>query len=207
MFKPRPERADTPSMDIARSELTAEDVGVRLRAVRELTGLTVGQVSKASGVARRDINAAEIGRRVLDSAAMRAVAGALGVSPTVLVSSSPHAVRDEPRDDTAFRAPAEPVGAPIAYDLPSSERRVEADARDKLEQSWVAVRGEMHGVVEAATRLAMCGSGDDPTALMRAVEFEIDKIGRNRGFQTQVARYQAELLEARAASQRTDPTG
>ena len=194
-------------MDIARSELTAEDVGVRLRAVRELAGLTVGQVSKASGVPRRDINAAEFGRRVLDSASMRAVAGALGVAPTVLVSSSPNAVRDEPRDDSASRAPAEPLGTPIAFDLPSSERRIDADAREKLERSWVAVRGEMHGVIEAATRLAMCGSGDDPSALMRAVEFEIDKIGRSRGFQTQVARYQAELLESRAASGPTDPTG
>src|SRR3954453_3530786 len=65
-------------MDIARSELTAEDIGVRIRAVRELTGLTVGQVSKASGVPRRDINSAEHGRRVLDSASMRALSGALG---------------------------------------------------------------------------------------------------------------------------------
>lgn len=194
-------------MDIARSELTAEDVGVRLRAVRELAGLTVGEVSKASGVPRRDINAAEFGRRVLDSTAMRAVAGALGVAPAVLVSSRPGAVRDDSRDDTASRAPEVPVRAPIAFDLPSSERRIEADTRQKLEQSWVAVRGELHGVIEAATRLAMCGSGDDPTALMRAVEFEIDKIGRSRDFQTQVARYQAELLEERAANQRTDPTG
>jgi transcriptional regulator with XRE-family HTH domain len=186
--------------------LTAEDIGVRLRAVRELTGLTVGQVSKASGVARRDINAAEHGRRVLDSADMRAVAGALGVAPGVLVSSSPHGGREESLDDAAFRTPAEPLGAPIAFDLPSSERRIDADTREKLEQSWVAVRGEMHGVIEAATRLAMCGSGDDPTALMRAVEFEIDKAGRSRDFLKQVARHQAELLEARAANQRTDPT-
>jgi len=192
-------------MDIARSELTAEDIGVRLRAVRELTGLTVGQVSKASGVARRDINAAEHGRRVLDSADLRAVAGALGVAPNVLVSI-PQAAREEHLDDTAFRAPAEPLRAPIAFDLPSSERRIDANTREKLEQSWVAVRGEMHGVIEAATRLAMCSSGDDPTALMRAVSAEIDKVGRSRDFQKQVARHQGELLQARAASPGNDLT-
>jgi len=193
-------------MDIARTDLTAEDIGVRLRAVRELTGLTVGQVSKASGVARRDINAAEHGRRVLDSADLRAVAGALGVAPNVLVSTSPQPTRDDPFDAGAFRAPAEPLRAPIAFDLPSSERRIDSDTRQELEQSWVAVRGEMHGVIEAATRLAMCSSGDDPTALMRAVTVEIDKIGRSRDFQTQVARHQAELLQARAASRGNDLT-
>jgi len=210
-------------MDIARSELTAEDIGVRLRAVRELAGFTVGQVSKASGVARRDINAAEHGRRLLDTASTRAVAGALGVSPGVLVSSSPHAVREAPLDDAAFGRqvdavvghdpdhwhdlPATPADlpAPIPFDLPSSERRIDADTRAELEKSWVAVRGEMHEVLEAATRLAMCNSNDDPVTLMRNVEFEIDKLKRKRGFQQHVARHQAELLEARAASHATDP--
>ncbi len=209
-------------MDIARSELTAEDIGVRIRAVRELTGLTVGQVSKASGVSRRDINSAEHGRRVLDSAAMRALAGALGVAPGVLVSSSPQAQREEPLSDAEFGAqvdsvvghdperwhdlPATPADlpAPIPFDLPSSERRIDADTRDQLEQSWVAVRSEMHEVIEAATRLAMCGSSDDPTVLMRTVEFEIDKVQRKRSFQKHVARHQAEVLQARAASQGTD---
>jgi len=192
-------------MDIARSELTAEDIGVRIRAVRELAGLTVGQVSKASGVPRRDINSAEHGRRVLDSAALRAVAGALGVSPGVLFSSSPHAAREQSRDDSAFRTPVDAATGPVPFDLPSSERRIETDSRSDVEQSWVAVRGEMHEVLEAATRLAMCNSDDDPVTLMRNVEFEIDKLKRKRGFQQHVARHQAELLEARAASHGTEP--
>jgi transcriptional regulator with XRE-family HTH domain len=191
-------------MDIARSELTAEDIGVRIRAVRELAGFTVGQVSKASGVPRRDINSAEHGRRVLDTAAMRAVAGALGVSPGVLVSSSPHAAREEPLDDAAFGTPVDATTGPIPYDLPSSERRIDADTRAELEQSWVAVRGEMHEALEAATRLAMCNSSDDPVTLMRNVEFEIDKLKRKRSFQQHVARHQAELLQARAPSHGTE---
>lgn len=211
-------------MEIARTELTAEDIGVRLRAVRELTGLTVGQVSKASGVSRREINAAEHGRRVLDATAMRAVAGALGVAPGVLVSSLPNSKAEEPVDDATWGrtvddvvghdperwhdlpATAADLPTPIPFDLPSSERRIDEESRAKVEQSWVAVRGEMHEVLEAATRLAMCGSGDDPMTLMRNVTFEIDKLQRKRSFQMHVARHQAEVLEARTAGQGTPGT-
>jgi transcriptional regulator with XRE-family HTH domain len=182
-------------MEIARPELTAEDIGVRLRAVRELSGLSVVQVAKASGVARREISAAEHGRRVLDAAALRAVAGALGVSPGVLVSAAPSAADDPLGDDPA----------PIPFDLPASERRINDATREDLEQSWIAVRSELAEVIEAATRLAMCGSDDDPTVLMRNVELEIDKVTRKRGFQRHVARHQAEVLEARAATPGTDP--
>jgi transcriptional regulator with XRE-family HTH domain len=213
-------------MDIARHELTAEDIGVRLRAVRELSGLSVSEVSKASGVSRRELHAAEHGRRVLDSSAMRAVAGALGVSPSVLVSVSPQALPDDSDfvddDITGARIdsvaghdpghwhdmPASPddLPAPIPFDLPASERRINGDTRADLEGSWVAVRNEMYEVIETATRLAMCGSSDDPIALMRNVEFEIDKLKRKRGFQRHVARHQAEVLKARAADHRpTDP--
>lgn len=206
-------------MDTARTDLTAEDIGVRLRAVRELTGFTVGQLAKASGVPRRDINSAEHGRRVLDAAQMRAVAGALGVAPGVLVSSTITEVKDAPVDDAAWGRtvdqvvghdpdrwndlPATPADlpAPIPFDLPSSERRIDDDTRADLEKSWVAVRAEMQDVIEAATRLAMCGSSDDPSALMRNVESEIDKVQRKRSFQRHVARHQAELLEARSANQ------
>jgi transcriptional regulator with XRE-family HTH domain len=199
-------------MDIARTGLTAEDIGVRLRAVRELSGLSVGEVSKASGVPRRDINAAEHGRRVLDAAAMRAVAGALGVQPGVLVSSMPQPAPDEP-EDSAYRIPVNPAARreperplPIAYDLPAAERRIDDDTRADLEQSWVAVRSEMHEVLDAATRLAMCGNTDDATVLMRNVVTEIDKLQRKRSFQQAVARHQAELLEARATGPGTDST-
>jgi transcriptional regulator with XRE-family HTH domain len=146
-------------METARPELTAEDIGVRLRAVRELGGFSVGQVAKASGVARREISAAEHGRRVLDAASLRAVAAALGVSPGVLVSVAPTAVDDPPV-------------------LPASERRIDGATGSDLEQSWFAVRSELAEVIEAATRLAMCGSADDPTVLMRNVELEIDKVKR-----------------------------
>jgi transcriptional regulator with XRE-family HTH domain len=211
-------------MDTARSELTAEDIGVRLRAVRELTGLTVGQVSKASGVPRRDINAAEHGRRVLDADATRAVAGALGVAPGVLVASGSKSVREEPVDDETWGRqvdevvghdpdhwhdlPATPADlpAPVPFDLPASERRVDHDTRAKLDQSWVSVHNEMHELIEAATRLAMCTCNDDPTALMRNVEFEIDKLQRKRSFQMHIARHQAEVLAARAASQGNEPS-
>jgi transcriptional regulator with XRE-family HTH domain len=198
-------------MDIARTGLTAEDIGVRLRAVRELTGLSVGEVSKASGVPRRDINAAEHGRRVLDAAAMRAVAGALGVQPGVLVSSAPQPTPDQP--DSSYVLPMNPaarLGAerpgPIAFDLPAAERRIDEDTRADLEQSWVAVRSEMHDVLDAATRLAMCGNTDDATVLMRNVVTEIDKLQRKRSFQQAVARHQSELLEARTTGPGTDPT-
>jgi len=188
-------------METARTELTAEDIGVRLRAVRELTGLSVGELAKASGVPRRDINAAEHGRRVLDAAGMRSVAGALGVAPGVLVSSLPPSDTDEPGGGTARAATRRPTErpAPIPFDLPAAERRIDDDTRADLEKSWVAVRGDMQDVIEAATRLAMCASTDDPTALMRKVAFEIDKLDRKRSFQQNVARHQAELLEARAA--------
>jgi hypothetical protein len=222
--KPVPERADRPPMDTARTDLTAEDIGVRLRAVRELTGLTVGQVSKASGVSRREINAAEHGRRVLDANALRAVSGALGVAPGVLVSSNINAMKEDPVDDATWGRtvdnvvghdpehwhdlPATPgdLPAPIPFDLPSSERRIDNDTRDALEKSWVAVRSEMLDLLDAATRLAMCGSNDDPTALMRNVTVQIDKLQRKRSFQQAVARHQAELLETRSANQGTDPT-
>jgi transcriptional regulator with XRE-family HTH domain len=180
-------------METARPELTAEDIGVRLRAVRELSGFSVGQVAKASRVSRREINAAEQGRRVLDAASLRAVAGALGVSPGVLVSVAPSAVDDPPVDD------------PIPFDLPASERRIDDATSADLDQSWIAVRSEMHEVIAAATRLAMYGSTDDPTVLMHDVEIEIDKVKRKRGFQRHVARHQAEVLEARAATPGTDP--
>ena len=185
-------------METARPELTAEDIGVRLRAVRELSGFSVGQVAKASRVSRREINAAEQGRRVLDAASLRAVAGALGVSPGVLVSVAPSAVDDPPVDDP-------PVDDPIPFDLPASERRIDDATSADLDQSWIAVRSEMHEVIAAATRLAMYGSTDDPTVLMHDVELEIDKVKRKRGFQRHVARHQAEVLKARSATPGTDP--
>ncbi|MFN8028529.1 MAG: helix-turn-helix transcriptional regulator [Acidimicrobiia bacterium] len=209
-------------MEIARTELTAEDIGVRLRAVRELTGLTVGQVSKASGVSRREINAAEHGRRVLGASAMRAVAGALGVAPGVLVSSLPHSKAEagrrrglgphrRRRGGARSRALARPAGdtrRPARAD-PVRPAVLRAPHRRRHARQGRAVvgrrRGEMHDVLEAATRLAMCGSGDDPMTLMRNVTFEVDKLQRKRSFQMHVARHQAEVLEARSATQGTDP--
>ncbi len=96
-------------------------------------------------------------------------------------------------------APAD-LPTPIPFDLPASERRIDDAARNELEQSWIAVRNEMHEVIEAATLLAMCSSSDDPTELMRNLEFEIDKVNRKRGFQRHVARHHADLLEARAVT-------
>ena len=63
-----------------------EDTGARLRAVRELAGLTTRDVARAAGLSRREIGLVERGKRILDPDELRALAGALGVEPEVLVS-------------------------------------------------------------------------------------------------------------------------
>jgi transcriptional regulator with XRE-family HTH domain len=63
----------------------AVDLGARVRAVRELAGLQPREVAKAAGMGRRELQAVERGSKRLTGDELRALAGALGVDPDVLV--------------------------------------------------------------------------------------------------------------------------
>jgi transcriptional regulator with XRE-family HTH domain len=205
-------------VNLSRSDVTPEDTGARLRAVRELSGFSPAEVARSAGLSRREISAVERGRRVLSPEELRSVAGALGVDPSMLVSANlvgsvsddtPLADRIDAvigHDPDGWHAmPASPADLPAAlpFDLPESERRTDSETRAQLEESWIAVRREMDDVVDACTRLAMCGSGDDVLDLMRKVELEIDRLTRKRSFQRHVARHSTEVLRARGNA-RTD---
>src|SRR6185295_8542677 len=76
---------DIPCVTEPSQDIRPEDIGTRLRTVRELPGARTGDVAKSAGLSRRELQAAERGAKRLSADQLHALAGALSVDPDVLV--------------------------------------------------------------------------------------------------------------------------
>jgi transcriptional regulator with XRE-family HTH domain len=194
-------------------ELRAEDLGARLRAVRELAGAHQRDVAKAAGLSRRELQAAERGVKRLSSAELRALAGALGVDPDVLVGVGfegelvragslgdriDEFVGHDPDrwDDLPASVADLPPALPV--DLPNPERRKDFTTRNRIERSWREVRNEMSDVLTSCARLVSAGSGDDVRRLIERLENDIERMKAKRTFQRNLADHERALDRARS---------
>jgi transcriptional regulator with XRE-family HTH domain len=168
-------------------ELKTEDMGTRVRAVRELAGLPQREVARAAGMSRRDLQAAERGAKRLSSAELRAVAGALGVDPEVFVGVG--------NDFDLVRAPVPERSDGTAGHDP--ERRRDFATRERIEGSWRHVRGEMGDVLTSCARLISAGSGDDVRRLVERLERDLHDLKSKRGFHLTLADHERALQRVR----------
>jgi len=199
-------------VDASRDELRPEDTGARLRAVRELAGLDQRIAAREAGLSRRELDAAERGRRRLTNAELEKLAAALRVAPDVL------AVRE---NDRAFGRPVglgaeqppgpahETVTAPeddlfaaldalgTTANLPHGERRRDFRTRERIEASFQTVRNEMEEVLIACSALISANSGDDVQDLLLRLGAEIDRLRHKRSFLRNASRHQRELARVR----------
>jgi transcriptional regulator with XRE-family HTH domain len=192
-------------------EVKAEDLGARVRAVRELAGLNQRAVAKAAGLSRRELQAAERGAKRLSATELRAVAGALGVDADVFVGTGfegevVRASVEERIDefvghdpDAWDDLPASPVDLPPALpvNLPDPERRKDHATRDRIEQSWREVRAEMGEALTSCARLISAGSGDDVRVLIERLERDLQQLRSRRAFLRNLADHEAAVHEAR----------
>ncbi len=196
-----------------------EDTGARLRAVRELAGLTTRDVARAAGLSRREIGLVERGKRILDPDELRALAGALGVEPEVLVSQGlgelgPATTEADRIDAVAGHDPdhwhALPVSAAdlppaLPVDLPDPERRNDLDTRRRVEESWAELRAELDDVLTRCARLSQATSGDDVRDLVDGLETEIRVLKGDRAFQRELAKHERMIGRARTPADGTLP--
>jgi transcriptional regulator with XRE-family HTH domain len=194
-------------------ELKAEDLGARVRAVRELAGAHQREVAKAAGMSRRELQAAERGAKRLSTAELRAVAGALGVDPDVLVGVGydgdlvragsiedriDAVVGHDPDhwDDLPTSVDDLPPALPV--NLPNPERRKDFVTRERIERSWRDVRNEMGDALTSCARLVSAGSGDDVRRLIERLERDLTALKAKRTFQRNLADHERALERARA---------
>jgi transcriptional regulator with XRE-family HTH domain len=192
-------------------ELKTEDLGARVRAVRELAGLQQRDVAKAAGMSRRELQAAERGAKRLSADELHAVAGALGVDPDVLVGVGfeGELVRasveeridevighDPDRWDDLPGSPADlPPALPV--NLPNPERRKDHATRNRIEQSWRHVRAEMGDTLTSCARLISAGSGDDVRRLIDRLERDLQELKGRRDFLRKLADHERDLDRVR----------
>ena len=171
-------------------ELRAEDLGARLRAVRELSGADQRDVAQAAGLSRRELQAAERGAKTLTDDELDALAGALGVDTDVLVGVGFEGeLRRAATDDEAPSAGS--------ANLPNPERRKDYNTRNVIEQSWRDVRAEMGDALTSCARLISAGSGDDVRRLIERLERDLQELTARRTFQRNLADHERELNRAR----------
>jgi transcriptional regulator with XRE-family HTH domain len=195
-------------------ELKSEDLGARVRAVRELSGVTQKDVARAAGMSRRELQAAERGAKRLSTTELRAVAGALGVDPEVLIGVGfegelVRAPVEQRIDDIVGHdpdrwddLPASVADLPPALpvDLPNPERRKDFATRNRIEQSWREVRAEMGEVLTSCARLVSAGSGDDVRRLIERLERDLQELKATRTFQRNLADHERALQRVRGAN-------
>ncbi len=192
-------------------ELKTEDLGARVRAVRELAGLNPRDVAKAAGLSRRDLQAAERGSKRLSSAELRAVAGALGVDPEVLVGVGfegelvrapveqriDEVIGHDPDGWHSLPMSVEDLPPAMSVDLPDPERRRDFATRNRIEQSWREVRSEMGDALTSCARLISAGSGDDVRRLIERLEGDLQDLKARRAFQRNLADHERSLERVR----------
>jgi transcriptional regulator with XRE-family HTH domain len=193
------------------NELKSEDLGARVRAVRELSGATQKDVAKAAGMSRRELQAAERGAKRLSTNELRAVAGALGVDPEVLIGVGfegelVRAPVEQRIDDVVghdpdrwhdFPGSVADLPAALPVDLPDPERRKDFATRNRIEQSWREVRGEMGDALTSCARLISAGSGDDVRRLIERLERDLLELKSKRAFQRNLADHERALERVR----------
>jgi transcriptional regulator with XRE-family HTH domain len=197
-------------------ESSSTVTGMRVRAVRELSGMSRHDVARSTGMTRREIAAVERGSRTLDADEARALAGALTVEPDAFVDAD----ATDTNTDTATRiddvighdpyawhdlpATAADLPKPLPFDLPESERRTNLRTRERIDNSWSMVRRDMDDVLDACSKVSNAGSGDDMHALLKGLEASVDRLSRRSSFQRHASRHNAELAKARGASADVD---
>jgi transcriptional regulator with XRE-family HTH domain len=194
-------------------ELKAEDLGARVRAVRELAGAHQREVAKAAGMSRRELQAAERGAKRLSTAELRAVAGALGVDPDVFVGVGydgdlvragsledriDAVVGHDPDHWDDLPASVDDLPPALPVDLPNPERRKDFVTRERIERSWRDVRNEMGDALTSCARLVSAGSGDDVRRLIERLERDLTALKAKRTFQRNLADHERALVRARA---------
>jgi transcriptional regulator with XRE-family HTH domain len=192
-------------------ELKAEDLGARLRAVRELAGLDQRDVAKAAGLSRRELQAAERGVKRLSADELHALAGALGVDADVLVGVGfegeitragtvddriDRVVGHDPDHWNALES-VDDLPPALPVDLPNPERRKDYNTRNRIEQSWRDVRGEMGDALTSCARLISAGSGDDVRRLVERLERDLQELKARRAFQRKLADHERDLHRVR----------
>jgi len=199
-------------------ELRAEDLGARLRAVRELAGAHQRDVAKAAGLSRRELQAAERGVKRLSADELRALAGALGVDPDVLVGVGfegelvrAGSVEDridqfighDPDHWDDLPATADDLPSSLPMHLPNPERRRDFTTRNRIERSWREVRNEMGDTLTSCARLISAGSGDDVRRLIERLETDLKQLKAKRTFQRNLADHERTLQRARGTGGNT----
>ncbi len=191
-----------------------EDTGARLRAVRELAGISSRDVARAAGISKRELAAVERGRHRLTQDELRSLAGALGVDPEVLVSAGlgelDHTTTEGERIDAVIghdpdqwhTLPQSPADLPPALpvNLPDPERRHQLATRHRVDDSWNEVRGQMDGVIRQCMLVSTMGSGDDVREMLDALEIEIRRLKASHSFIRGVARHEQIRAQARGGS-------
>lgn len=191
--------------------LKTEDLGARVRAVRELAGLHQKDVAKAAGMSRRELQAAERGAKRLSSIELRAIAGALGVDPEVLVGVGfegelvrapiedriDQVVGHDPDRWDDLPASVDDLPPAMPVNLPNPERRKDFTTRNRIEESWRAVRGEMGDALTSCARLISAGSGDDVRRLVERLERDLLALKASRAFQQRLASHERDLARVR----------
>ncbi len=201
----------TPFVRESHQKLRSDDLGARLRAVRELAGADQRAVAKAAGLSRRELQAAERGVKRLTPDELHALAGALGVDPDVLVGvrfegELVRASVEERIDQTIGHDPARWNDLPesaadlppaLPMNLPDPERRKDYATRDRIEQSWRDVRNEMGDALTSCARLISAGSGDDLRRLVERLERDLEQLKSRRSFRRSVADHERALERVR----------
>jgi transcriptional regulator with XRE-family HTH domain len=198
-------------VDEFQEDLHPEDTGARLRAVRELAGLSSRDIARAAGISKRELAAAERGKQRLTQDQLRALAGALGIEPEVLASAGvgplDHQASEAERIDAFIghdpdhwdALPASPSQLPPALpvDLPDPERRRDPVTRKRVEDSWTDVRGQMEGVIREAMRITVIGTGDDVREQLDSLEIEIRRLKTSHNFLRAVGRHEHLIEQVR----------
>jgi transcriptional regulator with XRE-family HTH domain len=194
--------------------LRPEDTGARLKAVRELAGLSSRDIARAAGISKRDLAAAERGKQRLTQEQLRALAGALGIDPEVLVSAGVGQLDDQASEADRIDAfvghdpdewdalPASPSQLPAALpvNMPNPERRRDLNTRKRVEDSWADLRGQMEGVIRQAMRISTIGSGDDIRELLDSLDLETRRLKTNNNFLRGIARHERIVENTRGGS-------
>jgi transcriptional regulator with XRE-family HTH domain len=193
-------------------ELKAEDLGARIKAVRELAGAQQREVAKAAGMSRRELQAVERGAKRLDSDELRAVAGALGVDPDVFVGVGfegdlvrapieeriDAVIGHDPDRWDDFPASVDDLPPALPVHLPNPERRKDFVTRERIEHSWRGVRNEMGDALTSCARLVSAGSGDDVRRLIDRLEHDLAALKAKRIFQRNLADHERALERVRS---------
>lgn len=201
---------DTTSVADLNHELRNEDLGARIKAVRELAGVEQRELARAAGLSRRELQAAERGLKRLPPDKLKAVADVFGVDPDVLVGvgfdgelkrAAVQGHFDGATQDAGrwSERPAPTNDAPPALpvNLPNTERRKDFATRNRIEASWRDVRSEMGDALTSCARLISAGSGDDVRRLIERLERDLTELKTRRAFLRKLADHENALQRVR----------